>query len=1740
MLIATAFLLPLILYVIARRFIGQNPLLTITAALAVALTSTLCGLAALFYAEAWTPQAQIAWTGVRSHNNLLTIGGARETATIGWSNNAFSPQLTVAAEGDNASLEISGGDAFVQRESDGTKEYLNGSSIGSDFVPARGNYKLRVQSDWLYFGRYLEVSDNSQIIASIRLPSVSGDKVFALDNLLEARTKEITSENPHFQALENFKREAQDFRLLIRHNGDIRILDLDDRARANCVLPCRITILWAGSKIRAELYKSPDSDLLALNYLPPRRNLSPLPPTEAQMRLVVAEQAQPGDFAFTLPLGKAESDLRGTLNFKNNQDAETVLVDSQSPPNNDAARPPWLLSPCQTATGLEGNTSCAAVRGKTADFVFFTVRDLPDSWSVLWLVAFAFVLFGLGLLLVWAEMPATNRWVVCGVASALWNLLMIRLLLAFDYALDPAYLDGLAVSGVTLSLVGLAIFPGFLLLLARLRSDKYAPSKQLPARHRKLALGYLGLLLVGFFVEFYLAPDLWSNLPPEFRPSLDIWTRKGILMWAGLILFFGFLALHINFFYQNKIAGIRVWQRVFVEPFEFLARFFEWAKERYLPKRLERPLGGRDWGLLFFGNFLWLILLPGALLIVGAILSGDDHRLITQIAVPVLCFWLLVLFWLAARSLCRASMRLPKHFRVFAVIQIVAMTILICVMVGVVMRDSGGLLAFFAALIPLAAVLIAGSTKTRFFGYVFGGFLILALVGSVVVYRNVNTLFPWLPGEIGVRFLAYKEGRDLEKYLLVADVAETRIYNQLTVSDVQNAMLHGWENQAIAHESGMFGFGLGNAPVRRSSVRQDTVQYDSVFSFYIIGEWGIIGGLSLLLIYAVPMVLILIGAQKRFDAGYAFAFVIASAFLIEALLHAAMNLNALPFTGRDLPLLAVNSFKGDLLRWLIMFGLATITLFWRYKSGEDFNAKAEAIIGETGSSTASDDQSPQPGFVAELRQNPRQFLRARFASTIEPILWLTAVPVLLFLVVLAQSWLIWTSRELENPFDWETVATQIRWLVDNRVVSLKGDTDCPEIELRVNLINKNQVGEKLDAKFLQAQIDRFNAQPCEDRIGRGAFAGSIDSLGNVSDVDGYKRLLEQFRQNDLPARRRRQTNLFRLEKLVKQSEEGTPQAFEQNEQHYRIIPNPDLNGSLTFKVEREKTDIPALALASGEKLVAPAWVKGRWTVALDNNPSLLSWTEFLARGLFLERMRLGGDGAAQFYQALTLEGDLHQAAVRFVDRKGSELHADLLKKNNFKNNPASRGKEWEQNLPPRVGLTVMRLTSGAHNGAIVALGSYPRAVSGNQWRQNAKGDWLPPLSLVQTRFPAPLQPLYLFEHNFDAGVVMGSTTKPIWAAAALAVNPSLKSKLQTSGAGGGENSVFGINIPGKGWSVRGSRAPWVNFDRFLTESNNRYAVRLGFLGLAEKSGDGEVSIEKDKDSPSVLESMNGAAPRIWRKFPKFSEKLGFSANDSSKFENLQTTELARKLRSLFGVGIERGRLLDRADADYRTYLYSFWTKNEANDAASQFDKAPSASQIYSFIPAITPVRAQFAFDYLTNPRDYVSALFGGGANRWSNVQLAAGFGSCVTGKPVLPHIVHNNTPPVFYGREADFTTLAKEIRPGLEGVVFAANGTMAGKFEADAQEILQSLRNSGYGIYAKTGTLQNDSDVEATSRIVLAIVKFEDADKTRVKNGLVFSLFGERASIFTSTVWLGKFLSENKAAVHRLLETDAK
>ncbi|MDT7602922.1 MAG: hypothetical protein QOF61_919, partial [Acidobacteriota bacterium] len=586
MIIALCFLLPLLIY-FALRFLLPKPWLgrgSLIGALGVALISSLCVLAVVFTSPHWPEGTQIAWTGVAANGGRqIVLGGAEEEAISGYPNGAFAPRLQATASGALGALDIGGGGAFVR--DDKTGEYLNGVPLPDGSSKSFGDYAIRLARSW-YFWRRVEIADGQgSLVASFGVPAAARDRVYQLASFVERNALDKHAQPARLVAAEKW---ATDLRLLVTARGALRLLDRGTQ-HAQCEMPCRMSLHWSDSTLTAELKE--DDGRLALNFLPPWRLASPIPPAaqDNSVKLTVTGRSRPGDYAFLLPLGNGVGDLRQSVGIKRDQDQTPVFTEQETRKQTQSGDylPPEILRPRHKQDSEEwiGALSRVSVPAGQLAFVFSIINNLPRAKEIALLLFVALVCYGGGLALTWQRMPnAQTRWLVYGLAACLWDLLAFRLLLALRYSLAPNFLDDLAVQGVTVAFLGLAIIPGLLLLVGRLRSDLYNALPEGEGRTARLfAAIYLVVLAAAFLIIYYDAPHLWDKSDPQqwFRLPDHMIFKLGRLTAALYAATFFYLLGLILVLYRGESENESPFVSALVSPLRVVDGTFKLGRSRW-------------------------------------------------------------------------------------------------------------------------------------------------------------------------------------------------------------------------------------------------------------------------------------------------------------------------------------------------------------------------------------------------------------------------------------------------------------------------------------------------------------------------------------------------------------------------------------------------------------------------------------------------------------------------------------------------------------------------------------------------------------------------------------------------------------------------------------------------------------------------------------------------------------------------------------------------------------------------------------------------------------------------------------------------------------------------------------------------------------------------------------------------------------------------------------------------------
>jgi len=285
-----------------------------------------------------------------------------------------------------------------------------------------------------------------------------------------------------------------------------------------------------------------------------------------------------------------------------------------------------------------------------------------------------------------------------------------------------------------------------------------------------------------------------------------------------------------------------------------------------------------------------------------------------------------------------------------------------------------------------------------------------------------------------------------------------------------------------------------------------------------------------------------------------------------------------------------------------------------------------------------------------------------------------------------------------------------------------------------------------------------------------------------------------------------------------------------------------------------------------------------------------------------------------------------------------------------------------------------------------------------------------------------------------------STIKPFIAAAVLNEYPSLKSLVVehpgerfASAAGW----PLGFTTPMKSELHGCARVP-VTWDCFIPNSNNLYAVTLGFLGAAERGSNGMPALGGVAEGPWY--ALNGV--RMAQR-PRFEVKQGRRMIASSP--------LAHQLETLFDARI--GRQSGEFDE-------SLWRPLEAK---RMLRTNPQWQLVSPDVPSLPLDSPQFS-----DLRYLAGFMIGENENNWSNAALVRSLARIMNARGTELRLIQRVGDTVLAPAEkpgVHFTTGRDDVLAGMRGVV-RGSGTAARTTGA-------MFNAPGFDFFGKTGTLES-------------------------------------------------------------------
>lgn len=1696
----------------------------------------------------WPRSTQVAWTAAESADRstgVVAIGGVEHSAILGWPNGNFWPEVRVepaADSGHGFRLHTRGGTALIRVDG----AYANGEVVtlggGAKQI---GKFSVELARRGLLFRPKLIIARTpvAEPLVVIDPPPQHATRLRVLDSLLIPRLNDLRRDGKmdlaNIHALEQW---AGSIRVLRSASGELHlVLDGEPWRESDIAPSSTIEILWPRRRLGVRVAEN--NGATRLTFEPPWTRTTSLPPFDGSgSTLSFAREAAVGANTFLLPLGYGAPDFRheealqispaGLPRFRDGSDL-------LPPPPSSA--PQWLRGGGALAAALQPNRSLSSVRvpvvirnaaSRGAVLTVTMVRDLPTPRALFLALVCAWgalVLFVTSIAFGGAQrLRLRDLWCISGVLVAVWSLLLFRVLLAVRYLVAPAAVDEVTVKGLAGSLAALVIVPGLITLAVRLWLH-HQPAGPQDTRNRNVTV-LVAVMLAGMTaLELIVMPRrILPNGAERFTASLFD---------PVLLVIYGIAAIAIVSATSFRQAAL-LWQVPYRATFDLGRAFWRALGDASLsespaPNALRRFIVQpvlHVWTALQSSTLkrpftVWLAGSVGIL-----VLSRFAPEYMRQIVAP---FWILGLptLLLLARPLAGTEDALrvldadgPVATEPPLPDTIALVTLLVFAPVAVmlaVLGDFGAIYPFLAFWLPLALLLLLTSAVRMA-----ATLLVVVVTAVFFAYGALLGTYAVAPGmteHILSRVEVMKHGSSAQEWLLDLEAPSVGDAHAVTAANVRNALVHEWEHLALVRKGGWLGLGFNHAPASQSFIRQDTIQYDSVYSFFVVGEHGIIGGLLLLAIFAAPAVLLLM-RRTSLRIGDVLALAIAAALLGEAAAHAAMNVAQLWFSGRNLPLLATSS-NSDVLRWGLLLGLMCQALLWSSR----LQADSADSLPET-AVTRRNIFDPAFGYAGRRRWKrataaviiaigliaallSKDFVWLAFACAIPLAMTLRTreyatlalLPALLVAVLVLRG----SVRAVRSPeydvLTWSRLLRRVDELYD--AGRLRFDPGTKRILFRSE--DGTLTDRPTGATLLEAEVLRFNAMPQELRMdgGRRSLPAAFFA-GAITPNDYYTRMYELW-QKQTEGEQRSRPSVFTIERSESEGE-GEP------ELSYAVRGNPDFNVVHSFSENLSEAELQPIAIRGRNgpvQVLGRAWVMGRWVYGSSTEARRLGlgWLQDAGEALFrVEEWRRRR--AAQ----LTIDAELQDVTQTATEAAGRELFGHLL----AERAPAA--------VPPRVAFTIMRATTGE----TLAMGAWPRAASGDRWRSRAASDgkqtWRelePPLSWLGTSASRALASRHAVDHNFTA-IEMGSAAKPFWATAALTVHPALDRMLlvrngdcdRVKNGKCYEREMFGVPVGTKGWQVS-PVARWVDFSTYLAASDNRYHTRLGFLGLAREGANGITSDGRGL-ARGGRESLTGARTP-WNRYPALADSTEHTRDRPNHVAKLQQQPMAMLMRDLFGAATGA----PPPEGDTRHHLLSFWSGDERDNLRASEGLEPMS--------AVSPEAVDLRLGGITDTREFIAVLLGGASSRWSNIAAAAAFSSWAMRRPIVGHIVaRNNAAVALPSRTAAFdesaVAAAGKLQDGLRRVIH--EGTAL----AIRDRVAPLERR--YDVYAKTGTLVTIDPNRPTSRILMVIVA-RDANGN-VRNAITLSFVAERSSPGFATAQVGRFVERYESELVRLLEAE--
>jgi cell division protein FtsW (lipid II flippase) len=894
------------------------------------------------------------------------------------------------------------------------------------------------------------------------------------------------------------------------------------------------------------------------------------------------------------------------------------------------------------------------------------------------------------------------------------------------------------------------------------------------------------------------------------------------------------------------------------------------------------------------------------------------------------------------------------------------------------------------------------------------------LAASVLaLVLTLGAVGAWLrvpPAELGtrpmtlatpqVRFAAVRHPRALERQLLVAKSSAAR--------EIVSTLQQDWGMRAYAASGGTWGNGLYGTAYTRRAISEDVALTDNAFAVFVLSEHGFAGGAALLSVYLALALLLLASAMI---AGRAVNEVprgillggLAMYVAVPALYMAAANVSLLPLTGQNLPLLGLRSGAD------VAFASWTLAL---------------SVIA-----------LPRAAGVAR-GVTERAELNSLAMRRLAIILGAVAAMVVLVGAIVVRSLYRATHRDVA-PFQLATFADGLRAAVERADIITSGDS------IVAGPVARGKFGYR-DGDFVLSTLERANAfaanraeyrSHCAERspwlsgdpagvqvsnapckvdapVGNGGpWTGRLMAVATLASTDTAAHSTKVEAQSDIVLAAGPSGVLLTPDAtdLVRVACRDTTVAFGAGAElacvnDARIRARRAAKGAVIDVVaEGSGVTKNGNPVSSGERL------RYGDIIAIDSSATWI--VDATPRGsLGYSRERNGQTVRAIMPATPALIARLDSLLSDGLQLRGREASSDVaLTIDRAAIDAVQRGLD-------------RRCAEAASGGVRQCSAMLVDAETGDIL---AFAGWAKPDVRV-SRFAA-------LDHNFR-NHRSASTVKPFIAAAVLNEYPSLKSLAVEHPAERFASAAgwpLGFTTPMKSELHGCPRVP-VTWDCFIPNSNNLYAVTLGFLGAAERGANGMPALGGVAEGPWY--SVNGV---------RMAQRPRFEVRNGRRV--IANSPLARQLETLFDARI--GRVAGEFDE-------SLWRPLEAK---RMLRTNPQWQLVSPDVPSLPLDGPQFS-----DLRYLAGFMIGENENSWSNAALVRSLARLMNGRGTELRLIQRVGDTVLGPAEkpgVHFTSGRDDVLVGMRGVV-RGSGTAA-------HTTAKMFDAPGFDFFGKTGTLES-------------------------------------------------------------------